>query len=260
MKYHAPLHIFLGIVSTLAAASAIPVTAQAFLTDGLLAYYPFTGNANDASGNGYNGAVNQATLTQDRFGVAGMAYAFNGSDSSISFTIPTLPVGAAARTVSLWAEAQPNPSHGANLFFYGSNQLNDGFGLLNNGSPLTWDAQAWGNDVSSGVGVDAQWHHLAVVYSGTALSIFIDGVQKATGDRALNTPFSAFTLGADLEAGGSATPFQGVIDDVSIYDRALSPTEISQLASAAPVPEPSAYAVISGLALLGFAGWVRRSR
>ena len=37
-------------------------------TDGLVAYYPFNGNANDESGNGYDGAVNGATVSTDRFG------------------------------------------------------------------------------------------------------------------------------------------------------------------------------------------------
>ena len=45
-------------------------SAQSFLTNGLVAYYPFNGNANDASGNGNNGTVNGAILTQDRFGIA----------------------------------------------------------------------------------------------------------------------------------------------------------------------------------------------
>ena len=43
-----------------------------------LAYYPFNGNADDETGNGYDGEVNGATLTLDRFGKADSAYAFNG--------------------------------------------------------------------------------------------------------------------------------------------------------------------------------------
>src|SRR5438552_10965983 len=58
---------------------------QSFLTNGLVAYYPFSGNANDASGNGLNGTINGATLIQDRFGRPNSAYSFNGSSSYISF-------------------------------------------------------------------------------------------------------------------------------------------------------------------------------
>jgi len=56
--------IFLGIFICFA------VSAYAGINDGLVAYYPFNGNANDESGNGNNGTVNGATLTTDRFGNA----------------------------------------------------------------------------------------------------------------------------------------------------------------------------------------------
>jgi hypothetical protein len=54
-------------------AGAVPV-----ITNGLVAGYEFNGNANDVSGNGNNGVVNGATLTTDRFGNVGSAYAFDG--------------------------------------------------------------------------------------------------------------------------------------------------------------------------------------
>lgn len=83
--------------------------AQAGLNDGLVAYYPFNGNANDESGSGKNGTVYGATLTQDRFGNANSAYNFNGTDNFIE----TPPVGLQTGdsfTVSLWIryELQPN--------------------------------------------------------------------------------------------------------------------------------------------------------
>jgi hypothetical protein len=49
-------------------------------TDGLVGWWPFNGNANDESGNGNNGMVNGATLTEDRFGNSSAAYDFNGSE------------------------------------------------------------------------------------------------------------------------------------------------------------------------------------
>lgn len=59
-------------------------------TSGLVAYYPFTGNANDAAG-ALNGTVSGATLTTDRFGNANSAYAFNGS-AAIEFQGPPTTV------------------------------------------------------------------------------------------------------------------------------------------------------------------------
>jgi hypothetical protein len=57
---------------------------QADINTGLIAYYPFNGNANDASGNGHNGTVNGATPTTDRFNNPTSAYSFDGVDDYIS--------------------------------------------------------------------------------------------------------------------------------------------------------------------------------
>jgi hypothetical protein len=215
------------LIWAIVAVNLCSVSGQGFLTNGLIAYYPFNGNADDASGNGNNGTVSGAVLTQDRFGESAAAYAFNGSNSFISANIPNLPTVATPRTVSLWAAANPEP-FGVNLFFWGTNAVNRGFGLMNNGSPYTWYAQAWGDDVSSGVVVDTNWHHVVVVYAGTTLSIAIDGVQKAVGSSALNTPFSSLLIGEGMPGDGTKF-FRGTIDDVRIYNRALSTQEISQL-------------------------------
>ena len=56
-------------------------SSQVNLNSGLVAYYPFNGNADDASGNGNNAIFNNATLTTDRFGVPNSAYYFNGIDN-----------------------------------------------------------------------------------------------------------------------------------------------------------------------------------
>ncbi len=63
--------------------------SQIDLDNGLVAYYPFNGNANDASGNGNNAVFNNATLTSDRLGVPNSAYYFNGVDNYIR--IPNSP-------------------------------------------------------------------------------------------------------------------------------------------------------------------------
>jgi len=59
-------------------------TLKSTLNDGLLAYYPFNGNAKDSSGNGNNGTIYGATLTTDRFGKINSAYNFNGINNYIS--------------------------------------------------------------------------------------------------------------------------------------------------------------------------------
>ncbi|MFM2135838.1 MAG: hypothetical protein RL021_1238, partial [Bacteroidota bacterium] len=64
----------------------LSVTAQVpsyVPTNGLVGWWPFNGNANDESGNGNNGAVNGATLVEDRIGNALSAYYFNGNTAEI---------------------------------------------------------------------------------------------------------------------------------------------------------------------------------
>src|SRR5208282_5892757 len=71
------------------------------LLQGLVAYYPFNGNANDASGNGNNGTVYGATLTADRFGNPNAAYSFNGASAYITTPL-TNTIFSGDFTASVW--------------------------------------------------------------------------------------------------------------------------------------------------------------
>jgi len=73
------------LILTLSVLFAIIYTsAQTIdLSSGLVAWYPFNGNANDSSGNGNNGTVYGATLTTNRFGIMGKAYEFAGNSDRI---------------------------------------------------------------------------------------------------------------------------------------------------------------------------------
>ena len=65
----------------------LPLTASADLTTGLVAHYPFDGNASDVTGNGHDGTVTGATLGADRHGNAGMAYSFDGDEDYVSLAL-----------------------------------------------------------------------------------------------------------------------------------------------------------------------------
>ena len=97
-KTKALLEIF-----TITLGLAVQVQAQSFLTNGLVAYYPFNGNANDASGNGSDGVVVGALPAMDRFGTTNGCYSFNGNSQYICAPADKLPSG--PRTVSLWFKA-----------------------------------------------------------------------------------------------------------------------------------------------------------
>src|SRR5580658_9300707 len=90
-----------GILAiTMSCCLALRAQTQSFLTNGLVSYYPFGGNARDAAGTN-NGTLLGATLTTDRFGNANSAYFFNGS-SWISTSQYRLLDGATNATISAW--------------------------------------------------------------------------------------------------------------------------------------------------------------
>ena len=62
------------------------------LNEGLVAYYPFNGNANDESGNGHHGTVNGATLAEDRFGEDNRSYSFDGENDYINQGFNGFPI------------------------------------------------------------------------------------------------------------------------------------------------------------------------
>jgi hypothetical protein len=104
-------------ILTVTAALTMPVQAQSFLTNGLVAYYPFNGNANDASGNGNNGIVQGATPTTNRFGVPNSAYAFDGVQSRIQIPETLFSGTNSAVTISLWVTTDNGPYSGEEFIF-----------------------------------------------------------------------------------------------------------------------------------------------
>jgi len=99
-------HILVSLIA--AVGLAANGQCQSFLTEGLVAYYPFSGNASDATGNGHNGDVVGATLTTDRFGNAERAYLFGGTEAYITASLNST-VFSGDFTVSVWFNATDYP-------------------------------------------------------------------------------------------------------------------------------------------------------
>ena len=122
------------------------IAQHTFAQSSIVACYPFTGNANDASGNGNNATVSGATIAADRFGNANSAYFFNGVSDIITFS----PVNFFMNeyTVSIWCKpiAVASGSYGS-LFSVGGN-VNDQVMLLGNDASLNnigFACGTWGN-------------------------------------------------------------------------------------------------------------------
>jgi hypothetical protein len=229
---------------TLAIGLAVNGHSQSSLTNGLVAYYPFNGNAKDESGNGDNGVVLQATLTADRFGQSGKAYWINGTSQAGIQTAGTfLPTGSQPRTISLWLKPDQLITNMAQTWIsgglvqYGTGnaggslfqaqfvwQSSPGLVSFYLGTENVWGWNSWMSNWNF-----SRWHHAVWTIDGsTNAFLYVDG-QKATFESSstgvlFNTQSGPLFIGA---AGGRY--FTGCLDDVRIYNRALSPSEVAQL-------------------------------
>jgi hypothetical protein len=193
--------------------------------NGLVGWWPFNGNANDESGNGNNGTVNGATLTTDRFGNANQAYGFDGVDDYISSIRP----GYLSYSISVWYKI-PGPMapmiypivDGFDSYFeiYFTNQglfyasftgINQ-YSNVNCNLPLTQD----------------QWEHLILVYENNTIFIYSNSVLVYTSSV---QPLTGITgnhfFGASLS--GTDQYLNGSLDDIGIWNRALTACEIQNL-------------------------------
>jgi hypothetical protein len=212
--------------------------SQVNLTANLKVCMPFTGNANDISGNSNNGTVNGATLTTDRFGNPNSAYAFG---TNMNITLPSFAVVAPTNelTISMWAKTYTNTSNC--LFQLIPDNYSDRCvgcaGYSNAGTTMMifdYGNLTGGRATYTNIPVDhVNWHHYVYVLSpsGNLKQMYRDGVllsNKAYGLSCVNKNLQ-FAIGAGLDQAGGPLWFNGYIDDVCIYNRALNSSEVSAL-------------------------------
>jgi hypothetical protein len=200
------------------------------LQNGLVGYWPFCGNANDESGNGNNGTVNGATLTEDRFGVANAAYSFDGNDD-INFGMNDEfgVITGVQRTFSLWINSVSGGNVLSKYENYGPNNSNfllaftlsdSALRLAGNGTNvINYDPLSNGN-----------WYHVVGVYDGinNLNQLFINGELVAFGSLNLSNSVSTQPMYAG-RVGGEPFYYTGLIDDISFWNRALTTDEVQQL-------------------------------
>ena len=219
-----------------------------FVKKGLVAYYPFNGNAKDESGNGNDGNVKGAVLANDRHSRPDSAYSFDGKDDYL-VSEGKLPIkGNEPRTISCWVFAKVQNEGIANILSWGdsvipNNSIPGGvseFGLSSN-APFFNAGNSRQVMAKSDLIGQKQWEHLCFVYpeSLTESSIYLNGhavaVQSGSGDSvySINTsPRTKLKIGVQNLTepfGGWNQPFDGMIDDIRIYNRALSAREVKAL-------------------------------
>ena len=212
-------------------------------TNGLVAFYPFNGNANDESGNNNNGAVNGASLASDRFGKANCSYSFNGNGNYIqvanSANINPLDI-----SFNFWVK--PNQTSTYSRFFSKMDHVNANFysyGVgLNPNKTISIGWAKTGCDQIQGQGGASyngdsviktnDWSMITIsLTSNGKLEYFINGIliksQIDSVFKACNDPVSVFRFGQWWDKDNQW--YNGLLDDFRIYNRILTQQDINNL-------------------------------
>ena len=211
------------------------------LDNGLVAYYPFNGSANDETSYANNGTVVGATLTTDRFGNPAAAYQFDGADNYIE--VPDAPQQhVTAVTLAAWARldsftsARAGGFPGEYIVFKRNTRTSnfEGYTLQFYGPPMNPAAMATsasGLQVGGGLAVDSMsnWNYLVMTADSSALKFFMNGQLAATS--ATGFPVDVGTRPLFIGRSGEWCEgyLNGAVDDIRIYNRVLTPAEVLQL-------------------------------
>lgn len=218
------------------------LTAQP--TAGLLGYWPMDGNFNDLGPYTINGTNTAATATTNRFGSANKAMAFvNPGGSQPTYQWGTLPInsnlnfsGTQDFTISLWVFCNSTYYHAGGLFDNNLNRSGPGVWWWVNPFPsIIFNYKNAAISTPNGALILNVWQHITCVRFAGQISTYINGVQVVSGAEGTNVP--TFPIGPrigsmsyDVYNPPQYNGHNGKIDELRIYNRALSQAEITVLA------------------------------
>ena len=201
--------------------------------DGLIAYYPFNGNANDESGNNHNGTPTSVTLTTDQYGNANSSYSFNGTNSKILIGNHLgLLQSAKAFTITAWVyldELEYGPQYtviaerdGGENYQFVIIDKKIRFDFLSGGIAYAFPSS---NELTLN-----KWYFIGATYDGTTVNIYQEGLL----DRSYQATGAIDNNPANLLIGqiyNNSAVFKGKLDEITIYNKVLSPEKIKSLYS-----------------------------
>lgn len=210
-------------------SSPVPGTCE-----GMLAWWPLNGDANDKSGNGVDGAVVNASLSVGQNGQSDGAYRFTTNGQYISMGVPasfaSLSTGL---TYSIWAMYEGNATTQWPVVM-GSTDPHARFAIRGsqNGAKLyvewgeaPYDGSQWTGTGSTSADLlpTGSWHHFAVTFDGVTMKSYLDGAMIGQRSATLNPNQAAFYLN---NGGGT---FIGRLDDARVFGRALTSSEVQTM-------------------------------
>jgi hypothetical protein len=228
---------------TLALATALSAQIPNYVpTNGLVGWWPFNGNANDESGNGNNGTVNGATLTTDRFGLANKAYSFDGVDDYIEVANNSSVTLIGNMSMSAWVKTNGYNNqnyqtiiskretywtweYSMALSFHGGiphdTKLIGSRALAMGNQEQVWTTNSYNPNV---------WEYWTIVFNNGLISIYKNGILDVSSTFSLipNQQNCPLLFGRNSMS-DITEQFFGSIDDIGIWNRALTACEIQDL-------------------------------
>ena len=235
--FYVPIVVIILLIISACNKTTEPENNIPDLSDSLVAYWTFTGNADDEGDHGYDGVVNGATLIDDRFGNTNSAYSFDGVDDEITIIVTDgfdeFDDPETEFTIAAWCK----PDSGASGFIF-SNTTEDGWHDLRfHGKKASMGIRdaVWTPTVvtANETITENEWHHFACTFNNPTMTIFVDGQNQ--GSKAFEGEVLSH---GGWENGGirigvyyllDGGYFEGGIDDVRIYNKALNLQEIQAL-------------------------------
>jgi hypothetical protein len=224
----------------------------AFPDDGMVAYYQFQGSLSNSVGGGFEGqGFGPLSYATNRFGVANSALAFQ---SGAYMTVNPTPFGVNTNyTVSLWIYGDPAASDPVQQFMATGFDIQGGLTLRYdnvNGygfSSGRYDGDPTPAGLAGGVGTPfkSQWNQLVLTRTNSTTALYLNGqLLGALEPTPSTTDSGTLQFGWHQEILNSYN-FQGSMDDIRIYDRSFTSSEVSELYTIESVPEPSTYALLA---------------
>ena len=210
--------------------------------DGLVAWYPLDGNGTDVSGNDLHLSENEVTSAVNRLNQPEKALQFNGESSYLlrSSALDLLE-NSDSFSVQFWAKAGPTSTMEPQCIFYEGFPGEFHFANADPGIDFTsyhWAAKAGGNNwYGPGYGIGTDWFHVVGVQDAGQLTLYINGQVIGSDFSAsccVNAPNDQMVVGARRVTSYIEHPFDGVIDDLGLWNRTLSESEIMGLHSWSP--------------------------
>jgi len=207
------------------------------LNSGLAAHYTFDGNASDRSGNGNNGVIEGAHLTEDRFGNNESAYWFDGVRSAISANVKNLPTINSPLSFSWWFYIDSLPvfttRSGAQNMIVLANRT-EGIGIqVGFRSPgygtLGFDTWIWGGGTLLQINPPEakKWYHCVYTFDGSTHRFYINAKEITSSDSKIRQGVPSQLMFGNYPSGNQY--FKGKLDDILIYNRTIAESEIGRL-------------------------------